>query len=95
MIRRHAGDDSGSAAAQLSYHDLHVTTADIPRTSIFNLPYGLQVTCSRVSGWELWQYRDSPTRSRAEPALIAGEYEGPGKWLVLDVAGTVIADSRP
>ena len=33
--------------------DLHITTAQIPRTSIFNLPYGLQVTCNRVAGWEL------------------------------------------
>jgi hypothetical protein len=26
--------------------------------------------------------------------LIAGEYGGAGKWLVLDVAGHVIVDSR-
>ncbi len=77
-----------------TYHDLHITTAEIPRTSIFNLPYGLRVTCSRVSGWELWQYRDSPGQLRCEPTLIAGEYDGPGEWLVLDVAGHVIVDSR-
>lgn len=61
-------------ASPPSYHDLHITTADIPRTSIFDLPYGLRVTCSRVSGWELWQHRDSPGKLRAEPVLIAGEY---------------------
>jgi hypothetical protein len=32
-----------------SYHDLHITTAQIPRTSIFNLPYGLLVTCDRTA----------------------------------------------
>lgn len=77
-----------------SYHDLHITTAEIPRTSIFSLPYGLQVTCSRVSGWELWQYRDSPGQLRSKSVLLAGEYDGPEKWLVLDVAGHVIVDSR-
>lgn len=75
-----------------SYHDLHVTTKDIPRTSIFNLPYGLQVQCTRVAGWELWKWNDSDIR-KAE--LLGGEYAGPGKWLVLDVKGLVIVDSRP
>lgn len=42
-----------------SYHDLHITTAKIPRTSIFNLPYGLEVTCTRMRGWCLWAHGDS------------------------------------
>lgn len=77
-----------------SYHDLHVTTAKIPRTSIFNLPYGLQVncsvTCSRVAGWELWRTATRPQ----DWELLAGEYAHPDKWLVLDVNGHVIVDSR-
>lgn len=73
-----------------SYHDLHITTAEIPRTSIFNLSYGLQVNCTRVTGWQLW---DTATRLD-DWRLLAGEYEGPGKWLVLDVDGHVIVDSR-
>ena len=32
-----------------SYHDLHITTAQIQRMSIFNLPYGLEVACTRVA----------------------------------------------
>jgi hypothetical protein len=68
-----------------SYHDLHVTTEQIPRTSIFDLPYGLEVTCTRTGGWGLWDY----PRSKK----LAGEYDGP-RWLVLDVAGHVIVDSR-
>lgn len=67
----------------LSYHDLHITTAGISRRSIFDLPYGLQVTCTRVSGWQLWRYPDSG---------LAGEYDGP--WLVLDVNGHTIVDTR-
>jgi hypothetical protein len=80
-----------------SYHDLYITTAQIPRTSIFNLPYGLQVTCNRVAGWELWDMDQMQRPSGLSPSrgvLIAGEYDGPDKWLVLDVAGHVIVDSR-
>lgn len=73
-----------------SYHDLHVTTPDIPRASVFNLPYGLQVMCTRVSGWELWRTAAHP----ADWVLLAGEYAAPEKWLVLDVDGHVIVDSR-
>lgn len=57
-----------------SYHDLHITTAQISRTSIFNLPYGLRVMCTRVSGWELWKHLDNPD-SQGD-VLLAGEYGG-------------------
>jgi hypothetical protein len=67
-----------------TYHDLHITTAQIPRTSIFNLSYGLQVTCNRAAGWVL----------SSGNVILAGEYEEPEKWLVLDVAGHVIINSR-
>ena len=80
-----------------SYHDLHITTAQTPRTSIFNLPYGLQVTCSRVAGWQLWDMNQTQYPKGLRPVqgvLIAGEYDGPDSWLVLDVAGHVIVDSR-
>lgn len=65
-----------------SYHNLHVTTEDIPRTSIFNLPYGLQVVCNRVGGWSLIDGVN----------ILAGEYDD--KWLILDVNGTEIVNSR-
>jgi hypothetical protein len=74
------------------YHDLHITAAEIPRTSIFSLAYGLEVTCTRVAGWQLWRHRRA--RVLNDAALLAGEYDGPGKWLVLDVGGHVIVDSR-
>jgi hypothetical protein len=73
-----------------SYHDLHVTTAEIERSSIFDLPYGLSVQCSRVSGWQLWR----TAASLCDWTLLGGEYDGPDHWLVLDVAGTVIVNSR-
>lgn len=65
----------------VSYHDLCITTADIPRTSIFDLPYGYEVTCTRVGGWCLWW----------EAVQVAAEYGSRG--LRLDVAGHVICDS--
>lgn len=74
-----------------TYHDLHITTARLGRKSIFNLPYGYEVSCTRVSGWCLWLHHDE-TPPRTEK--IAGEYDGPGQWLILDVAGHVIVDSR-
>lgn len=69
-----------------SYHDLFITTEAIERTSIFNLPYGLFVTCNRTTGWELWDGVGN------DATLVAGEYDD--KWLVLDVAGHTIVDGR-
>ena len=63
-----------------SYHDVYVTTRDIPRTSIFNLPYGYEITCNRIGGWSLWQGNTQ----------VATEY---GLGLVIDVDGHVIVDS--
>lgn len=71
-----------------SYHGLHITTNDIPRTSISNLPYGLHIRCCRVGGWELWQYRGPDAQPK--DVLLAGEYDlSP---LRLDVNGVVIVD---
>jgi hypothetical protein len=66
-----------------TYHDLHITTADRQRTSIFDLPYGLEVTCTRIAGWQLWK--------NSGRTLVAGEFHEHG--LRLDVAGHVICDS--
>lgn len=80
-----------------SYHDLHVTTAHIPRTSIFNLSFDIRVECMRTTGWTVSRlkpnapYIDTPGYDRW--MLIAGEYETDGKGLILDVAGHVICDS--
>ena len=73
-----------------SYHDLEIETADIPKTSIFDLPYGLELTCTRTGGWQLWDR--GGVREESIP-LIAGEYDD--NWLRLTVGDTVIVDSRP
>jgi len=74
-----------------SDHDLFITTPTLERTSIFDLPFNVMVTCTRTGGWELWQVPDSGIK---DAKLLAGEYEGEDKWLLLDVAGRVIVDSR-
>ncbi len=68
------------------YHDLYVTTETIPRTQLFDLPFGYSVHCCRVTGWELHHYNDD-----GFTAVVAGEYDG--RWLRLDVGGFVIVDS--
>lgn len=72
-----------------TYHDLHITTSAIPRTSIFNLPYRVQVRCNRVSGWVVWALKEDDLPEEK----IGGEYDE--KWLRLDVGGHVICDSEP
>lgn len=67
-----------------SYHDLHIQTAMIERTSISDLPYGLEVVCNRVGGWSLCEGQK----------VLASEYGDAESWLVLDVAGHMIVDSR-
>lgn len=69
-----------------SYHDLFVETPTIPRTSIFNLPLNLEVSCMRTSGWQLWRRERTGHRTQ-----LAGELHDVG--LRLDVAGRVIVDS--
>ena len=71
-----------------SYHDLYIATAEIPRTRLFDLPYGLEIACTRTTGWQLWQTASEIARW----TLLAGEYDD--KWLILDVAGQVIVNSR-
>lgn len=75
-----------------SYHDLYITTPLFDRTSIFDLPYSILVRCCRTTGWEVWESYGGLTDKIER--LIAGEYAGPEKWIVLDVNGGIIVDSR-
>lgn len=72
-----------------SYHNLHITTGKMPRTPISALPFGIDVRCCRTSGWQVWDM----TYGGGVGVLMAGEYDL-NKWLVLDVDGYVIVDSR-
>lgn len=70
-----------------SYHDVHVTTATIKRTSLFNLPYRLQLKCTRATGWQLWALEEGDLPEE----LLGGEYDERG--IRIDVAGVIICDS--
>lgn len=72
-----------------SYHDLFITTNGIKRTSIFNLPFNLQVLCTRVSGWQVWNTHGTLETEKWE--LLGGEFDE--KPLRLDVNGEIIVDS--
>jgi hypothetical protein len=67
-----------------SYHDVRVSTSTgLDGARIFDLPYGVELACTRVTGWQL----------RNNGALLGGEYDG-DQWLVIEVDGKVIVDSR-
>jgi len=74
-----------------TYHDLHITTKDIKRTSIFNLPFNIQVICTRAGGWEVWDTHGSIEMKIW--TILGGEYEGPEKPLRLDVGRKTIVNS--
>jgi hypothetical protein len=76
--------------AHPSYHDLYITTQGIERTSIFNLPFNVQVICTRVGGWEVWNTHSSTDLNKW--TLLGSEYDEE-KPLKLDVKGKVIVDS--
>lgn len=68
----------------VSYHDLHITTTELGRIAISDMPFGYMVTCTRVGGWELW----------LDAKLVAGEFDK-DRPLALDVAGTTICSMIP
>lgn len=72
-----------------SYHDMTIETSSIAERSLADLPFGLQVLCTRECGWQLWM------NDGLRQTLLAGEYEDDKEWLVLRVLGNVIVDSRP
>ena len=77
------------ARGTMTYHDLFITTKDIDRTSIFDLPYNYRVECQRTTGWILTH----TNLDTMNTIVIASEYDDEN-WLVLDVKGYVIVDSR-
>lgn len=72
-----------------SEHILYVTTSKIPRTPITALPARIHVSRGNIDGWGAWllQEGDSPEE------YLGGEFEK-DLWLVLDVDGRIICNSR-
>jgi hypothetical protein len=73
-----------------SYHDLHITTKDIKRTSIFDLPFNVLVICTRTGGWEVWDTHGGVNLFNY--TLLGGEYDEE-RPLRLDINGETIVDS--
>lgn len=69
-------------------HDLHITTARIPRTSIFNLPFRVEVSCTRVGGWQVSAHKENIIEPLPDELLGGDDIP-----LRLDVAGHVIFDT--
>lgn len=83
--------DPASPTAQRaspSYHDLHITTPKLTRKSIFNLPFRVEITCTRAGGWQVWAKKEDGLPDE----LLGAEYNY-DLPLILDVAGHVIVDS--
>ena len=54
-----------------SYHDVEIeiiTDESTNRMLLFNMPYGVELECTRVGGWRLWN---------CWTELLAGEYDTP------------------
>jgi len=64
-----------------SYHDLFSEIKNILRTSIFDLPYGLSVTCTRVGIGKFWR----------NDRLVAGEYEGGYDLMLLVMSSATVS----
>lgn len=66
-----------------SYHDVEVEYGG-KRFRLFDVSYGLRLTCTRAGGWELWnmwegkeeflagEFRDPPLRVYVAGVLICG-----------------------
>ena len=84
-------EQTAAAPERLSYHDVYVTTELVPRTSLFNLPYNIELRCTRIAGWELIENTCGVTKQPTEARILGSEY-GADAGLTIDVAGTTILD---
>jgi hypothetical protein len=69
-----------------SYHDVDVYLDDV-KHNIFNSSYGLQLTCTRAAGWEVWN------KFEGEEELLAGEFNPKCRFRLV-IRGVCIADNR-
>lgn len=82
-----SGADTAAEVAPPSYHDVVVFAGD-KRLCLFDSSYGLQLHCTRVAGWQLWNVWDG------KDELLAGEYN-PEKPIRVEVRGVVICETKP
>lgn len=73
----------------LSYHQLFITTKNIERTSIFNLPFRVKVECKRTTGWQCVAMEENLLKYE----ILGSEFDKEN-WLILDVNGHIICNSK-
>lgn len=71
-----------------SYHDVMVIVDGV-EYNLFNSPFGYQLTCSRVSGWELWYWLGDIKDAK----LIGGEFNSNKEFKIL-INGKIICHSK-
>lgn len=77
----------------MSYHGIYITTVDMPRTSLFDMPYGYELVISRVCGCVLY-YRQG-TRDE-EPRVVASEFPLSSLGgMKVEYGNEVLCDSLP
>lgn len=72
-----------------SYHDVTVVVDGVSY-NLFNSGYGLQLLCTRTSGWTLWDCSNGEKNA----VQIGGEYHGNKEFKVL-VNGVIVCEARP
>lgn len=70
-----------------SYHDVEFEFEGQPRIKLFDAPFNVMITCTRVGGWELWEMRGAEGPNER---ILAGEYRKPS--LRIWVAGNLVVD---
>lgn len=77
----------------MSYHGIYITTVDIPRTSLFDLPYGYELVITRVCGCVLYY---NSGRREEEPRVVASEFPlSSDAGLKVEYGREVLCDSLP
>lgn len=85
------------ALKELSFRNVYITTPRIMRQRLTDLPYGVRIVCDRAAGWRVFAGKDDRPREivvSEHRELLAGEFDGPDRWLILDINGQTIVDSR-
>ncbi len=73
--------------ARYSYHDVHLTLSDGKRQRLGDMPFNIELSCTRVGGWQVWVMNTDPGARSGN--RLGSEYD-PVDWLVVDIDGVPI-----
>ena len=72
-----------------SYHDVTVVV-DGKEYNLFNSPFGLELSCTRTSGWTLWDC----SKGYKDAVQIGAEYGKNQEFKIL-INGVIICEGKP